>query len=127
MFYLADDMKRLIFDLVEFLIGPVRYQLSDLEFDGSLIIEACRTTNHSVTNKYQLCKIFALLFEYVYESVICFVDIVSVQVPVFGKEQFHVIIVSCQMKKCSRLDMEDTESLNSRFVKHPPSYIRTAV
>jgi hypothetical protein len=85
-FYFAGDMKRLIFDLVDFLIGPVRYQLSDLEFDGSLFIEACRRANHLVTNKYELCKILALLFEYAYESVVCFVDIVSLQVP--GRSSF---------------------------------------
>jgi len=115
-------MKRLIFDLVDFLIGPVRYHLSDVEFDEPIYIEVCQRANYFVTNKYHLCKIFALLFEYACE-LICFFDIVLVQVSVFGKEQFYVLIIPCQMKKSLRLDTEDTKSLNSRFVKLSPSSI----
>jgi hypothetical protein len=115
-------MKRLIFDLVDVLIGPVRYHFSDVEFDEPIYIEACQRANHLVTNKYHLCKIFALLFEYACESV-CFFDIVLVQVPVFGKEQFHVLIIPCQSKKSLRLDTEGAKSLNSRFVKLSPSSI----
>jgi|GEM_PF-3935078 len=84
-FYLDGYMKRLIFGLVDFQIGPVRYHLSDVEFDEPIYIEACQRANHLVANKYHLCKIFALLFEYACELVICFFDFVLVQVPVFGK------------------------------------------
>jgi hypothetical protein len=114
-------MKRLIFDVVDFLIGPVRYRLSDVEFDEPIYIEAYKRANHLATSKYHLCKIFALLFEYACELVICFYDIVSVQVPVVGKE--HVLIIPCQIKKSLRLDTEGTKSLNSIFVKLSPSSI----
>jgi hypothetical protein len=82
-FYLDGYMKRLIFGLVDFQIGPV--SLSDVEFDEPIYIEPCQSAYHLVTNKYHLCKIFALLFEYVCELVICFFDFVLVQVLVFGK------------------------------------------
>ncbi len=50
------------------------------------------------------------------ELVICFFDIVLVQVPVF-EEHFYVLIIPCEMKKSLCLDTEDTKSLYSRFVK----------
>lgn len=67
----------------------MRYHLSDVEFDEPIYIEACQRANHLVTNKSHLCKIFALLFEYACELVICFFDFVLVQVLVFGT--VHVI------------------------------------
>jgi hypothetical protein len=115
-FYLHGYMKRLIFELVDFLIGPVRYYLSDLEFDEQIYIEACQRADHFVRNKYHLCKIFALLFEYACKLVICwFFDFVLMQVLVFGKHQGHVLIIPCQKMRL------DTKSVNSRFVIHPPS------
>jgi hypothetical protein len=102
-------MKR---QLVEFLIKPVRHHLSDLDFDEPIYSEGCQRANHLVMNKYRLCKIFAL-FEVIF-------DFVLMRVPVFGKEQFHVLIIPCQMKKSLRLDTEDTKSVNSRFVRHTP-------
>jgi len=63
----------------------MRYHLSDVEFGEPTNIGFCQNFIHLVINKYYLCKIIDLFFEYSCELVICCFDFVRVDVVVFGK------------------------------------------
>lgn len=108
-------MKRLIFGPCRLPNLAMRYYLSNVEFDEPIDIDARQRVNHLVTIKYHLCEIIALLFEYASELVICFFDLVLVQV--FLELVFGMVP---QVKKRLRSDTEDAKSVNSRFVKRPP-------
>ncbi|MGB6532953.1 MAG: hypothetical protein WBF33_33095 [Candidatus Nitrosopolaris sp.] len=108
--YLLEGMRR---------IGLVKRIFELKRFDES------RTTQ-ATKSKDDLCKIFSFKFERACELVtnlvICFIDMVLVQLLGFGKDQFHVIIIPYQMTKGLRLDTEDFKSLNSE-IRHTRSAI----